>query len=803
MQVSYNWLRDNCAYEGSFKDFCDTLSLTGTKVEAGFEAFKDITGVKTGKIVEIKPHPDADRLVVCQLNFGGPENLQILTAAPNVAEGQIVPVALDSATLANDLKIKKTKMRGLASNGMLCSIEELGLEHADLPDAPDNGIYIMAEDTPLGVDPLEYLGFRDHWIEFEITPNRPDCLAVDGIAREAAVSFDVPLTLSNKQADPQDFNDKATTDDVTLEVTDATACPRYQGWIIDDVVVEPSPLWMRQRLRSAGLRPINNLVDITNYVMLQTGNPLHAFDFGIIEDGKIIVKNAAEGEKFKTLDGVERELKATDLVISDPKKTLALAGVMGGEDSEITDQTKSVFLEIANFNQDMIRKTSTRLALYSDSSQRFVRGISRDTVDRALQLALYLITELKAGVPRKSGVNFASEAPEPTEIEFHAHNISKRLGVEIEENWMLDTFEKLGFEIKAGLGHRMLVVPSWRGDVTSEADLSEEVARFYGYNNIPARLFSGETTKAAKRTPEQQREQTLRRILLGAGAFEAMSSPFGSAQDFRDLGIEDALQEAIKIRNPLGKEREYLAMTLLPRHLEHIALNQIEREEDLYFFEMGRTFRTAKEQNSLPDERKALTVSLYRKGASGADLFFEVKGLLEEIFEHLNFDNVRFEPVERPYLQPGQSATVYVGEEALGVIGRVHPDVLKLKNAKGPIVVAELDLTRLLELAGHPFAFHKPSKFPATERDLAILCPKDLPHVEVVDLIQRAGGKHLTKVELFDHYEGDNIAPDKKSLAYRLTFRSDTETLTDKFVDKHFRKVIDKLAEAGLEIRDH
>ncbi len=802
MQVSYQWLLDNCAYEGSFADFCDTLSLTGTKVEAGFEAFKDITGVKTGKIVKIEPHPDADRLVVCQLNFGGDEDLQILTAAPNVAEGQIVPVALNGATLADGLKIKNTKMRGLASNGMLCSIEELGLDHADLPDAPEDGIYIMGEDTPLNVDPLDYLGFRDHWIEFEITPNRPDCLAVDGIAREAAVSFDVPLTLPDKEADPAAFSDQATADDVALEVEDDNACPRYQGWIIDDVVVEPSPLWMRQRLRSAGLRPINNLVDITNYVMLQTGNPLHAFDFGIIEDGKIIVKNAAEGEKFKTLDGVERELKATDLVIADPKKTLALAGVMGGEDSEITDETKSVFLEIANFNQDMVRKTSTRLALYSDSSQRFVRGISRETVDRALQLALYLITELKAGVPRKTGVNYSGPAAPPSEIEFHAHNITERLGVDIDESWMLDTFEKLGFSIKAGLGHRLIVAPYWRGDVTSEADLSEEVARFYGYNKIPARLFSGETTKAAKRTPQQQREQTLRKILLGAGAYEAMSSPFGSAQDFADLGIEDALQDAVKIRNPLGKEREYLAMTLLPRHLEHLALNQTERAENIYFFEFGRTFRT-RGADELPDERKALTVSLHRKDKSGAELFFEVKGLLEEIFDYLNFAKIGFRPVERPYLQPGQSAAIYYDEDVLGFIGRVHPDVLKAKNAKGPIVVAELDLTHLLEIEGEAFAFRKPSKFPANERDLAILCPKELPHIEVAGLIEAAGGKYLTRVELFDHYEGENIAEDKKSLAYRLTFRSDSETLSDKTVDKNFRKVIDKLEEAGLEIRDH
>ncbi|MDO5733688.1 MAG: phenylalanine--tRNA ligase subunit beta [Eubacteriales bacterium] len=803
MQISYKWLLEQVPYQGSIEDFCETLSLTGTKVEAVEEAFAEISGVVVGQILAIEAHPNADRLKLCELDLGD-QRLQLITAATNVEVGQKVPVATVGASLAGGLKIKRSKMRGIESAGMLCSIAELALSPADFPEAEEDGIFILPAAAPLGQDVLDYLDLRDYYIEFEITPNRPDCLSLAGLAREAAVSFKLDLKAEDYSLDKVlSPGAKDSASELEIKLEDSSDCPRYSGWIIDDVKIEASPAWMRKRLRASGIRPINNLVDITNYVMLTCGNPLHAFDYSIIEGGEVNVRRARPGEKIRTLDGVERQLSPEELIIADSKKPLAVAGVMGGEESEITADTKTVFLEVASFKPELVRKASRKLDLRSDSSLRFERGVDPQALIKARNLALKLIVELGAGKPRAAGILVGEDFPPRREIDFEPEAINAILGLEVDESKMLDILERLGFEIVAELGQRSLKVPSWRADVEAAADLAEEVARFVGYNSITPRLNSGRVKAAVRKSLAQQREAVIREIVLAAGAFEAMSSPFASAQDFADLNLgEEALAQAVKIINPLGKEREYLAQSMLPRLLEHLEVNQREKEAEIFFFELARSFKSEDQTRGLPLEEKTLSLILYREAEKGSETFFFLKGILEQIEAAMHCSEWTYSPVEKPYYQPGQAAEIRVKGELLGSLARVHPELLEKKDVKGPVLFAELNLSRIFELEEQEFKFVKPSRFPASERDLAIVAPRSFPAVEILKLIKEHGGQELSEVELFDHYEGERIEKGLKSLAYSLSFRSKSATMKDSDIDRRIAKIVEALEAKGLHLRE-
>ncbi len=813
MQVSYRWLKDIVDYQGSLETFCERMSLTGTKVEAVTHAFEDLTGVKIAKILAIEAHPDADRLRVCHVDLGG-EELQILTAAPNVEEGQVVPVATVGAVLHQGLKIQKSKMRGLDSHGMLCSIAELGLTTSDYPEADPDGIFILPESAPLGEDVLSYLGQRDHYIDFEITPNRPDCLSVMGIAREFAASFDLPFqperfcpSWTNAEEIERmdftfgDFCEREQAGGFGIQILDQRACPHYLGQHFTELKLGPSPDWLRRRLRASGIRSINNLVDVTNYVMLVTGNPLHAFDASEIEGSGVSVRWARDGEELVTLDGIKRSLTSQDLVIADREKALALAGVMGGESSEITADTQSFFLEIAHFEASVIRKTAARLNLHSESSLRFARGISAHNILLAHSLFLQLITELDIAKVAGPCIYAGDELSPHSEVEFRPQDINELLGLDIPEEEQLDIFARLGFEISAELGRRQLVVPTWRVDIEATCDLAEEVARFYGYNRIPARLRSGVMIGQHHDAPQEIRRQTVLDIAIAAGAYEVCSMPFASQRDLEQIGLSgNDLSRAVKIANPLGQERAYLAVSLLPRMIEHQALNQTERESHICLVEMGKSF--TQDVNANIDEEDILALSLFEHGAKGQTVFLKLKGIVEEMEDRLSLPALSYEACDEiAYFQPGQAAKIMMLGEEIGLIGCVHPDLLAAKEARGPMAFCELKLSPILNMPTPSFHFAKPSKYPAISRDLAIVAPRQMPQAQIYHLIAQNAGPQLTKLSLFDFYQGDRIDPNFKSLAYALEFRSASETLQDKQVDMEIEKIIEALAREGLTLR--
>ncbi len=800
MDLPISWLKEYVDIDCDINTFMDEMTMAGQKVE-GFadnvcNKAKAIKNCVVGRIEKIEKHPDADKLVVCQVNVGKEENIQIVTGAPNVFEGAYVPVALDGAVLANDVKIKKGKLRGVVSNGMMCSVEELGFTEHDFPDA-EYGIYILRDKPELGKDITEVMQLKDDVIEFEITNNRPDCYSILGLAREAAATFRKPFKYPeiNVQA-------KATgksSDFVTVEIKNPELCPRYIGRVVKNVKVEPSPLWLRHRLTAAGVRPINNIVDITNYVMLELGQPMHAFDIDTIDEGRIIVRNAEDGEKFTTLDGQQRTLDSSMLVISDPNKAVAIAGVMGGENSKVSPNAAAILFESANFNGPNIRITAKKLGMRTDASAKYEKGLDPNTAYDAVNRAVQLVEMLGCGEVVPGMVDCYPNKREPWEVEYSAESINKLIGFNLSDQEMIDLLKLVEVEADG----KVAKIPTFRPDLESEADLAEEVARFYGYDKIETTLAAG-TPTCGKKSMKQLIEDKTAEIMVAAGLSEAMTFSFESPKVFDKLNIptDSPLRKAVKITNPLGEDFSVMRTQTVNAMLNSLALNYSRRNGECKLFEMGRVYLPEKTPiEKLPYEQPTLTIGMY-----GNDVdFYTIKGIIEELAKALGFDDkLYFMPKsDIPYMHPGRLAEVFYGKESLGYVGEVHPSILKNYSIGTKAYIAVIDMAKYNELASFEHTFKPLPKYPAVERDIAMLVDDDTTVMEIENIIKQKGGKYLDRVKLFDVYKGDQIEKGMKSVAYSIKFRSADRTLTDEDVSKPISKIITALKEnLGAQLRD-
>lgn len=780
------WLNDYVAVNQPLATYCDAMTMSGTKVEAVEITGEDISRVVVGCIKTIEQHPDADRLVVTQVCLGE-STVQIVTGAKNISQGDIIPVALEGATLANGLVIKKSKLRGIVSEGMMCSVEELGFAKEDFPEAPEDGIYLFdgheleEKGVQLGDDVKPLFGLGEVIVDYEITSNRPDCLSVLGIAREAAATFNQSLQLPVANYRTVDSQQQ-----VAIRVEENDLCPRYQGRLVKDVVVGPSPKWFRDKLRSCGLRPINNLVDITNFVMLELGQPMHAFDFDCLAGGEIIVRRASEEETIITLDGKERHLTPDMLVIADKERPVAVAGVMGGQLSKVTENTTTVLLESANFRGSSIRKTSKQLGLRSDSSSRYEKNIDSNLVEQAMNRACHLIDQLGAGKVVDTKVDIYPQPTSNRQLTYQPEAINRLLGLDLTEAVMVDIFERLQFEVNRE--QRTVSLPTFRADIEGQADLAEEVARIYGYDKIPVSLDSGTPTVGHK-NKEQQIEDKLRSIMRFAGIDEALTYSFESPKVFDQLCLpmEDDERRAMVITNPLGED--YSIMRTLPFHglLNSLATNYSYRNQEVRLYEIGKIYQPQKDSDQLPNEPKKLTMALYGK----AD-FFDFKAVMETIATELRvvFD---YQPSEFSYYHPYKQAGLYLNSRLIGSMGEIHPTVRQ--NYGLPVVayMATLDITSLAKKAKSLEHYQPVPKYPAVTRDLALLVKKDVLAKQIAEVIDSRGKGLLESFSLFDLYEGEQIAAGYKSMAYSLVFRSANHTLKEKEVNKIVNGILREL----------
>ena len=780
MNISRKWLSDYTAISASSKEYEDAMTMSGSKVEATHEPSEEIKNVVAGRVLSIERMPDSNHLWVSQVDVGQDEPAQIVTGADNVRAGDMVPAALHKSLLPGGVKIEKGKIRGFKSEGMLCSLVELGLDLHDFPYADEDGIFIMQEDCAPGDDIRKIIGADDSIVEFEITSNRPDCLSVIGIARESAVTFGTELNLPVPVV-------KGSGGDIgellSIEVADPELCPRYTGRIIKNIKVGPSPKWMRQRLRAAGVRPINNIVDITNYVMLEYGQPMHAFDYACLDGGKIIVRTAAEGEIMKTLDGTPRELTTDMLVIADSKKPIGVAGVMGGENSEITENTEYAVFESANFNGVSIRKTATALTMRTDASSRFEKGLDIENTLPAVQRACELVERLGAGEVVDGVIDIRAKEFSPLKLALEPDRINKLLGTSIGESFMKTTLERLGFGVENGI----VTVPSWRGDIEQYSDLAEEIARYYGYNVIEPTLHSG--SPAGGFTPKQTAERQIGQLCRAMGYSEICTYSFIGQTDYDQIGLpaDSPLRSGVVILNPLGEDTNTMRTTSLPSMLGALMKNWGHRNPAARLYELAAIYRD--KGDVLPDERPIITL-----GAYGNCDFFSIKGVCETLLRELRVKDVRFRAErEDPSYHPGQTASIYSGETRLGIVGQIHPTAAKNYGLNGAYA-AEIDFLTMLKCAAEESEYTQLPKFPAITRDIALVCGLEITAAELSDCISKSGGGLLREIKLFDVYTGNQVPAGKKSVAFSLTLRSDAQTLTDEQADETVKGILAALA---------
>lgn len=792
------------------QEYTDAMTLTGTKVE-GFEKLDaDLDKIVVAKILKIERHPDADKLVVCQVQISEDgDTVQIVTGAPNVKEGDVVPAVLDGGRVAGGhdgdkvaggVKIKKGKLRGVESYGMMCSIEELGSTKEMYPDAPDNGIYIFSDnpeykDLKIGSSAIEALGLKDVVFEYEITSNRVDCFGVIGIAREAAATFGkkfIPPVVEVKE------NDEKTSDYISVDVQAKDLCPRYIARVVKNVKLAPSPQWMQRRLAACGIRPINNLVDITNYVMEEFAQPMHAYDLDQVAGNKIVVRRGNEGEVFQTLDGVERKVDPSVLMICDGEKAIGLAGIMGGENSKITDDVKTVLLEAACFDGTNIRLSSKKVGLRTDASGKFEKGLDPNNAMDAINRACQLINELGVGEVVGGCVDVYDEVRQPNRVKFEPERINALLGTNLDEATMIGYFKAidLGYDEKT----REVVVPTWRQDLHCMADLAEEVARFYGYENIPTTLPTGEAT-TGKLSFKMRIENVARDIAEHFGFNEAMTYSFESPKVFDKLLIpaDDALRQTVVISNPLGEDYSIMRTVSLNGMLNSLSTNYNRRNKDVRLYEIGNIYiPKALPLTELPDERTQLTLGMY-----GAGDFFDLKGVVEEYLEKIGLDKVKtYDPhAGKPFLHPGRQANIIYDGAVIGYLGEVHPDVLDNYNIGEKAYVAVLDMPEVEERASFTVKYEGIAKYPAVTRDISMLMEKSILAGDVEAIIRKNGGKILESVTLFDIYEGAQIKAGYKSMAYSISFRAKDRTLEDKDVNEVMTKILNALAKIGIELR--
>ena len=785
MKLSREWLGEYTTIGAPDKEYCDAMTMSGSKVEGWEVTGSEISRVVVGRVVSMERHTNSDHMWVCKIDVGGERELQIVTGAQNVNIGDLVPVALDGSTLPGGKEIRTGKLRGELSEGMLCSLGELGLEQRDFPYAIEDGIFILEEDCVPGDDIREICGLNDSVVEFEITNNRPDCLSVRGLARESACTFHTPLTFAEPTvtAGHGDIHEK-----LSVEIKDAELCPRYTARMVKNIKIAPSPKWMRRRLRASGVRPINNIVDITNYVMLEYGQPMHAFDYACLHDGKIIVRRAEEGESLRTLDGNDHALTPGMLVIADPEGPVALAGVMGGANSEITDKTTTIVFESANFLGHSIRKTAIALGMRTDASGRFEKGLDLFATVPAVDRACELVEMLGAGEVFDGTIDVLAKEPETTFIELDDKRINALLGADIPRKFMTDTLTSLGFELNGNT----LTVPSWRGDCTMLADIAEECARFWGYDKIEATDIRGAATQGG------YSEKTLFVRKLGTacramGYTEVMTYSFVSPSSLDKIKVpaDSPLRDNYRILNPLGEDTSVMRTTALPSMLGVLSTNLSRRNMEAKLYEMATVYKK-QPGKMLADERTVLTL-----GAYGGDVdFFALKGAVEALLCAARTPDVRFTAdTETAAFHPGRCAAVWSGDTRLGTLGQIHPDVCAAYGLDGATYCAEIDVVLLHDLEGAEPVYTPLPRFPAITRDIAVVCDASVPVGELTECIRKAEKNVLRGVKLFDVYTGVGIPEGKKSVAFSLTLRSDDGTLTDDHAEEAVRAVLDALRE--------
>ena len=785
MKLSREWLGEYTTIGAPDKEYCDAMTMSGSKVEGWEVTGSEISRVVVGRVISMERHTNSDHMWVCKIDVGGERELQIVTGAQNVNIGDLVPVALDGSTLPGGKEIRTGKLRGELSEGMLCSLGELGLEQRDFPYAIEDGIFILEEDCLPGDDIREVCGLNDSVVEFEITNNRPDCLSVRGLARESACTFHTPLTFAEPTvtAGHGDIHEK-----LSVEIKDAELCPRYTARMVKNIKIAPSPKWMRRRLRASGVRPINNIVDITNYVMLEYGQPMHAFDYACLHDGKIIVRRAEEGESLRTLDGNDHALTPGMLVIADPEGPVALAGVMGGANSEITDETTTIVFESANFLGHSIRKTAIALGMRTDASGRFEKGLDLFATVPAVDRACELVEMLGAGEVFDGTIDVLAKEPETTFIELDDKRINALLGTDIPREFMADTLTSLGFELNGNT----LTVPSWRGDCTMLADIAEECARFWGYDKIEATDIRGAATQGgySEKTIFTQKLGTACRAM---GYTEVMTYSFVSPSSLDKIKVpaDSPLRDNYRILNPLGEDTSVMRTTALPSMLGVLSTNLSRRNMEAKLYEMATVYKK-QPGKVLADERTVLTL-----GAYGGDVdFFALKGAVEALLCAARTPDVRFTAdTETAAFHPGRCAAVWSGDTRLGTLGQIHPDVCAAYGLDGATYCAEIDVVLLHDLEGAEPVYTPLPRFPAITRDIAVVCDAAVPVGELTECIRKAEKNVLRGVKLFDVYTGVGIPEGKKSVAFSLTLRSDDGTLTDDHAEEAVRAVLDALRE--------
>ena len=798
MDLSRKWLTefvDVGLDEINDHDFAEAMTMSGSKVEDTHYMGEGISNVVVGRIVEMVRHHDSDHMWTCQVDVGGKRLLQIVTGAQNQQVGDLVPVALDGATLPGGAEIHTTTFRGELSEGMMCSIKELGLTLHDFPYAIEDGLFILQEDCRPGDDIVPVIGRDDHVVEFEITPNRPDCLSVIGLAREASVTFQKPLKLHTPvvKGSGGDIHEL-----VKVDVEDAKLCPRYTARMVRNIKIEPSPKWMRERISAMGMRPINNIVDITNYVMMEYGQPMHAFDFSCVDGGHIIVRTAREGETCRTLDGNERKVTPNMLCICDEHKPVGLAGVMGGENSEITPDTKMVLFESANFNGTSIRRTAAALNMRTDASAHYEKGLDPYLTKIAVDRACELVELLGAGEVVDGYVDVFPDPPKPLVRELDVDRVNWILGTDIDGDTMRKILSDLGFQLDGNT----VTVPSWRLDIDpkyTQNDFAEEVARIYGFNNIPSTMMADSGTKSGGYTPEQAAERRLGETCRANGYDSIITYSFYSPAgwDMIRLPANDPRRDAIRILNPLGEDTSCMRTTTLPSVLEVLARNWNYRNKSAKVYEFAKIY--LKRPDGLADEPKVLTL-----GAYGEDMdFYALKGTVEELCDALLIPDVEYVPVrDDPSYHPGRCAAVYAGGEYLGRFGQVHPLVAKNYGVSEELYAAELDFPAMFAHRTTELYYAPLPRYPAVMRDISLVCDDALTAGELEKCIRRAGGEYLESVEVFDVYKGVNIPEGKKSVSFALALRAGDQTLTDDHADEAVAAILGALArEYGAVIR--
>lgn len=796
MNLSMKWLSDYVTLDTTVKEFCAAMTMSGSKVEVATEEGSEIKNVVVGKLLSVVPHENSDHLVVCQVDVGQEQPIQIVTGAPNVKAGDIVPVALCGAELPNGVKIKKGKLRGVESNGMLCSLGELGLTVHDFPYAIADGIFLIQEDCQIGQDIHEAIGLNDTSVEFEITSNRPDCLSVTGLAREAAATYHVPLNLKKPTFQGIDGNIQ---DALQVEIQNKEKCPRYAAGIVKNVKIAPSPRWMRERLRASGVRPINNLVDITNYIMLEYGQPMHAFDLRYVKDGKIVVRNAAKGETITTLDGVTRTLSPEMLVIADAEKPIAVAGVMGGEYSGIMEDTNTVVFESAYFEPVQVRRTAKKLGMRTDASARYEKGLDPEGCLRTLERAFELVELLGAGEPVRTHIDLNYNEKQRNRIPFDPDWINKFLGTDISREEMCDTMKMLEIEVDGDT----CISPSFRIDLERPADLAEEVARIYGYNNIPSTVIKGVAN--ASLTPKQKFRRTLENATVAVGCYGILTYSFISPKYFDKIALpaDSSLRKTVVISNPLGEDTSVMRTTTLPSMLETLSLNYKNRNAAVALYEIGKEYLPTA-PDKLPEEPDRLTIGMYGDDAD----FFTLKGMVETILETAGLHDCTYKAcgTDAPFdeicaLHPGRSAVIYAGETPIGYLGEVHPTVQKNYDIGTRTYVAKLLIDEMQPLAQTEITYQPLPKFPAITRDLSLVCADEVPVGDLQAAMKNAVGNILEQITLFDVYKGEQIAAGMKSVSFSIRMRSHEGTLTDEQADAAMKRVLKALKEHGATLR--